>query len=84
MEKIEPSLSELVFISYDGDFDEDTGAYHGAGNWQQQWSEVVKIAVTILQTLISVDFMHVMYTSSFILLLFLDLLTCWLEWETRI
>ena len=47
MEKIEPSLSELVFISYDGDFDEDTGAYHGSGNWQLQWSEVVKISIII-------------------------------------
>ena len=31
IEVIEPSLSELVFVSYDGEFDDDTGAYHGPG-----------------------------------------------------
>lgn len=31
LEVIEPSLSELVFISYVGDVDEDTGMYHGQG-----------------------------------------------------
>jgi hypothetical protein len=31
IEVIEPSLSELVFISYDGDVDENTGVYHGTG-----------------------------------------------------
>lgn len=31
IEVIEPSLSELVFVSYDGDVDEVTGAYDGTG-----------------------------------------------------
>jgi hypothetical protein len=31
IEVIEPSLSELVFTSYDGDVDEVTGAYDGTG-----------------------------------------------------
>ena len=31
-EVIEPSLSELIIVSYDGDVDEETGAFHGTGS----------------------------------------------------
>jgi hypothetical protein len=31
-EFIEPSLSELIFSSYDGDIDEDSGCYQGMGS----------------------------------------------------
>ena len=32
IEVIEPSLSELVFVSYEGDTDELTGVYNGIGS----------------------------------------------------
>ena len=31
-ELIEPSLSELIFVSYEGDVDDETQAYHGQGS----------------------------------------------------
>ena len=41
IEVIEPSLSELIFVSYDGDFDENTGAYHGQGRSLESFKDPI-------------------------------------------
>lgn len=47
IEVIEPSLLELVFVSYDGDVDEVTGAYDGTGDCMKIASQFISVAVNI-------------------------------------